>query len=950
MDRKFSSNKDDVHISQESKDKSVSELLSSYYSISDTKQQNTDSSSDFTSSKAVNPTSVIDKDFLSHTFDVDYHLDNILKNNSISDTISFLRKLERETRQLTAGKQLLIYDNYECLFSALDTIQGINKDLDGVETNLRNLNASQIKAASKDITSKYGIRDKFLQISQMSKAANVFKFLASLCNTIGSFSSSNTLFCSNEDESSNVLKFSRKEVLYFCSRVYYVFKYFDANYTFLFSSYYGILTDLISRNTRSLLSEDEPLDPEDSVELCKSLRELSFDERQLLELYFYNLSSLLESKMKNLFMNYTNDDFSFSTLCKEVFASLLWVVYESVSNEKFVAFLSSLKGSKKRHKFCFYCNDEFEVDFKKDQSDLFNSFNLESTKECRCSGESLASQFVLYYSQASFYIIAYLISSYKHTLVTKEAYEGLTGLFGRLYTLDVRNGNQALFAEQTHNWLMYVCVLYLQHLFFKLYDSVIYKSVSLLNGTFNSDLNAYILSSFEKLVQELQCFKDLVREVSSSLKNNFEQVFNALLAIYTCGIKYIYHLIFVNINSISYRTGEVDYLDSLSNMVSLRSCTEKTREHMAEDFVKQTAQRLAGEDKGSQVDDGRTMFSLLEFMDRNVKSQLKKFKFDGSHHRTYTKNLLSFLIKFESVFGGVGGVLEKNCSEAYKMFKQGSRCAHLRAPESGHHEELKSKMRRHVLSNTNHAKFQTIFDEFMGNEQVPVLNVILLAHEYAILSRRHFPMKLSEEGVDHTAVLDGKKVVTSTKGTGASEETVYKTHFETFNVSIEELANELVAQIMLAYIDKSLKIVRYVLDNLESGVDVIDESVKDFTLLLSDVLQDVNLLNMAQVSAEVASENKNLDKMLNSALNSSDTSPLVNVYNYRFNTSRDMCLKLFTMHIVQALSQYKASYNVDESHLTRFYDGLKQQILIIFKKNLDLFIMQSVWERVMTIQ
>ncbi|UKK01196.1 hypothetical protein MACK_002009 [Theileria orientalis] len=949
MDRTISSAKDDVHISQQTKDKSVSELLSSYYRISDNTQENSESSSDLTSSKTANPTFAIDKDFLAHTFDVDYHFDNILKNNSISDTISFLRKLERETRQLTAGKQLLIYDNYECLFSALDTIQGINKDLDGVETNLRNLNASQIKAASKDITSKYGIRDKFLQISQLSKAANVFKFLASLCNTLASFSSSNTLFYSNEDESSKVLKFSRKDVLYFCSRVYYVFKYFDAKYTFLFSRYYGLLTDLVSRNTSSLVLEDDPLNPEDLFELCNSLKELSFDEKQLLELYFYNLSSLLESNMKNLFMNYTNDDFSFSTLCKEVFDSLLWVVYESVSNEKFVAFLSSLESSKKRHKFCFYCIDELKVDFKKDGSDLFSSFNLVSKKECGCSDESLASQFVLYYSQASFYIFAYLITSYNYTLVTKDACEGLTGLFGRLYTLDVKNENQALFSEQTLNWLMYVCVLYLQQLFFKLYDSVIYKSISLLNGTFNSDLNSYIISSFEKLVQEMKCFSDFVKEVSNSLKNNFEEVFNSLLAIYTCGFKYIYHLIFVNINSISYRTGEVDYLDSLSNMMSLRSCTEKNRDHMVEDFVRQTAQRLSVEDKASQVEDGKTMFSLLEFMDRSVKSQLKKFKFDASHHKMYTKNLLSFLIKFESVFGSLGGALERNFKQSYKMFKEGSVISHLRATESSHHEALKLKMKRHVLRNTNHVRFQTIFDEFMANEQVPILNLLLLSHEYAKLSRRHFPLKLSEEPGDHIGSGDGKNTDRNTHCTDTREEKVYKTHFETFNINIEELANELVAQIMLGYIDKSLKIVRYVLDNLECGLDLVDESIKDFTILLSDVLQDVNLLNMAQVSAEVASENKNLDKMLNSALNSSDTSALVNVYNYRFNTSRDMCLKLFTMHIVQALSQYKASHNVDENQLTRFYDGLKQQILIIFKKNLDLFIMQSVWEKVMNI-
>ncbi|UKJ88819.1 hypothetical protein MACJ_002065 [Theileria orientalis] len=949
MDKTTSSIKDDVHISQQTKDKSVSELLSSYYSISDNTQQNPESSVDFTSSTTVNSTSAIDKDFLSHTFDVDYHLDNILRNNSISDTISFLRRLERETRQLTAGKQLLIYDNYECLFSALDTIQGINKDLDGVETNLRNLNASQIKAASKDITSKYGIRDKFIQISQLSKAANVFKFLASLCNTLASFSRSNTLFYSNENEDSNLLKFSRKDVLYFCSRVYYVFRYFDAKYTFLFSSYYGMLTDLVSRNMSSLLLEDDPLNPEDSFELCKSLRELSFDENQLLELYFYNLSSLLESKMKNLFMNYTNDDFSFSTLCKEVFDSLLWVVYESVTNEKFVSFLRSLESSKKRHKFCFYCIDELKVDFKNDGSDLFTSFNLESTKECECSGDDLASQFVLYYSQASFYIFAYLISSYNYTLVTKEAYEGLTGLFGRLYTLDVKNENQALFSEQALNWLMYVCVLYLQHLFFKLYDSVIYKSISLLNGTFNADLNGYILSSFEKLVQELQFFSDLVKEVSSSLKNDFEHVFNSLLAIYTCGLKYIYHLIFVNINSICYRTGEVDYLDSLSNMMSLRSCTEKNRDHMVEDFVRQAAQRLSAEDKASQIEDGKTMFSLFEFMDRSVKSQLKKFKFDACHHKMYTKNLLSFLIKFEPVFGALGGVLERNFRQAYKMFKEGRLSAHLKVPESAHHEALKLKMRIHVLRATNHVRFQTIFDEFMDSDQVPILNMLLLSHEYAKLSTRHFPLKLSEESGDHNAGDNIKNRDASNKGTDNREETVYKTHFETFNVNIEELANELVGQIMLGYIDKSLKIVRYVLDNLECGVDVVDESIKDFTILLSDVLQEVNLLNMAQVSAEVASENKNLDKMLNSALNSSDISPLVNVYNYRFNTSRDMSLKLFTMHIVQALYQYKASYNVDENHLTRFYDGIKQQILIIFKKNLDLFIMQSVWERVMNI-
>ncbi|XP_955194.1 uncharacterized protein TA04890 [Theileria annulata] len=925
MDSATSCSHNNSSLSLENSDKSVSELLSSYYDILEDLPESSPLEGTKSVHKLKRSVSILNKEFLSHSFDVDYHLDQILRNNSISDTIGLLRKLEREIRQLTAGKQLLIYDNYECLFSALDTVHDINNELDQVENNLKILNTSQVKAASKDITSRYGIRDSFLNISQLSKAGNVFMFLSNLCNTLVSFNTSKGLFYSSSEETSNFVKYSTKDVLYFCSTVYQVFKQFDQNYNFLFSSYYPILTNLISRNVSLLLGNQEPLYSDALVDTCKFLQKLSFNPIQLSEFYFLKMSSYLESKIRNLFINYGNSDLSYSSLCKEVYDSL-FLVYDSVSNENFKALFNSLDLTGERENMCFYCFDNFEVKYEYDsQSKLFSSFIL-SSNSCSCCSDDLLVQFLMHYTHSSFFPLTYSITSYKFNLKTRDVVSGLTVLFERLTQLKIEDKYQVLFLEQCTTWLMVVTVLYVQYLFFKLYESVISKLVSFLNGSYNSDFN-YVVSTFEKLVEELRELAHFVKDLGIFLRNKFEQVFNSLIVVYHCGIKYICELVFDNLVNLKFKPEE-DNLYSTSNLI-IRS-SDKT--NLTRDYLNESGQNL---DLNLE---NNYQFSVIEFMDRNIKLHFKNFKFDPKN-KLYMKNLLLFLLKFEELFQSLLTVLERNFNESYRMYTTESLVLSINPNSEFNH--FKCKFREHFIKNSNNIFFNTIFDDLFIDEHLPILNVLLLSHKYANENKVFFPLKnYTNESSDEQ---ESKSNTSNPKLDDFS-----KSHFERFNISITEMTNNVISHIMFDYIYQALKILRFVLDNLLLGNDVIDESIKDFTILLSEVLQDVNLLTISR-TPETANLNKDLDKVINTFLNNSDFSILSSVYKFKFNASRDMCLKLFTLHIVQALFEYKSEYLIDKEILTKFYEDLKRQILIIFKKNLDLFIMQSVWEKVLNV-
>ncbi|EAN31242.1 Vps51/Vps67 family protein [Theileria parva strain Muguga] len=934
MDLASSFTHNDSSLSLETSDKSVSELLSAYYNISEDLPESSSLENDKSEYKLKRSASILNKEFLSHSFDVEHHFDQILRNNSISDTIGLLRKLEREIRQLTAGKQLLIYDNYECLFSALDTVHNINKELDQVQNNLKTLNSSQVKAASKDITSRYGIRDNFLHISNLSKAGNVFMFLSNLCNTLVSFNTSKGLFYSSSEETSNFVKYSPKDVLYFCSTVYQVFKQFDQNYNFLFSSYYPILTNLISSNVTLMLSNQESLYSDALVDTCKFLHKLSFNQHQLYEFYFFKLSSFLENKIRNLFINYSNSDFSYNSLCNDVFESL-FLVYDSVSNENFKAFLNSLDLTGERGNLCFYCFDNLEVQYEyNSKSKLFSSFKL-SSNSCSCCTEDLLVQFLMHYTHTSFFPLTYSITSYKYNLKTRDVTSGLTVLFERLTQLKISDNYQLLFLEHCTTWLMVLSLLYVQHLFFKLYESIISKLVSFLNGSYTSDFN-YVLTSFEKLVEELRDVSHFAKDLSVFLKNGFEQVFNSLVFVYFCGIKYICYLVFVNIVKLRFKSGETQ-LYSTSNLMTLRSCDEKNKNSLIDHFLTESGRNL-----DLNVDNDFNLFSVIEFMDRNVKLHFKNFKFD-SNNKLYMKNLLLFLLKFEELFQSLLTVLERNFNESHKMLTTNSLVLSINPKTNSEFNHVKCKFREHFIKNTNNLFFNTIFDDLFIDEHLPLLNVLLLSHKYANESKAYFPLKNYTSGFSET--FEGKFTNSDYK---LRDDCFSKNHFERFNISITEMTNNVISHIMFDYIYQALKILRFVLENLMLGNDVVDESIKDFTILLSEVLQDVNVLTISH-TPETANLNKDLDKVINTFLNNSDFSILSNVYKFKFNASRDMCLKLFTLHIVQALYQYKTEYLIDKNNLIKFYEDLKRQILIIFKKNLDLFIMQSVWEKVLNL-
>ncbi|EKX72676.1 conserved hypothetical protein [Theileria equi strain WA] len=880
-------------------DKSVSDILSTYYSINE-KHDLGNGKSDTTVSNDIFANTEID--FSSSNFDVELHLDDILKVSGISDTLALLRKLEREIRQLTAGKQILIYDNYECLFSALDTLHFINTELSTVQRHLSNLRSSEIKAASKDITSRHGIRDKLIAMSHFSGIINIFSSLASI-NKFFVTSLSQILGPGLEDGTHNP---SPKEILSVCSKLYGIFCGIKGEKCseLLITFYYDTLKRLVSINTRKIIEDINANYTISSLcELCCIFDDLKLDKWQILHFYYKTLSSKIHRSVNNLNSRHEAGDISNNDLFSELYF-ILNDIYSAISSSDASGLEHRLKDCTKNGGLCLFCSSEFDIKFLESENDsIYSYYFLESNTNCECLTDGIKVQFILYHPQKVFFLLLPLILG-NSLLNTDDIISGLTFLIEKIGHVETKNEIASLYVDVCHKWILFASFLYLQKLFFTLYSGIIDKIFEFITVPSTKYIDTLVHEDLQKLlVEDISHLFEFVKDLQLSLGIHIVTEFYSFLVVYILNIKKIFTIFLEELLSVK---PEEKHTHSLTSLLTMRE--------YAADCKPSFIREICFGQKSNNMED--SLDSQL-YIDHYIRKEIaEKVEAIADGRKALLIRLILCIGSIEKLFEGIPNLLRAHFPGAIHTYNTLELTLECKMDIST--SETIINYKRFVLYKTKSTDNNTPLTHLLPDDNIPFVHMIYIA----LKETEMFPLKY------FTTDDDAREIKP----------------FILENVNTSHLANKIISEVMSQYLNRAYSIIKYSLDKLENGHEVTGTSVKDFTVLLSEMLEDLNSITHTS-SVELASVNVEFDNLLNFCNTNKDVLNLMGAYT--FNLSKDMSLKLFTLHIAQCFNQYRSLYIVENDLFHKLMNGMKQQLLIVFKKTLDVIIMQSLWDKIL---
>ncbi|GBE62434.1 Vacuolar sorting-associated, putative [Babesia ovata] len=957
--------------SREGAEASVSSLLSSFYDVG---QQNdaTDGSKAYSASDQSQDS--WDEALLSgaifgnEDFDVDQCLTTALKKYSMVELIALLRRLEREVRQFTAGKQILIYDNYECLFSSLDTVHEINADLTVLQKQLYTLKSSQIKASSVDISSRYGFREKLRGITELNRVLNIFQALACIATCLHNATKEPT----TGDESKEHF-FKLLELL---GRVYVILNMVrersgpkTANIK-LFQTFNQKIRILIPNVVSGIVRhvKNEFMSQNVLVDICCNLAVTHITATQLWEIYWVNKSLGFKSRLHDLIDVAGDSSVTLHSLSNHVINFLMYVL-EAVYSDgyfKLARFIESNtdgvpeedgENPRKRDMACiFCCADDCDIVFeyhgdgtngnveeghigdKTGETPVYRHYWLanKSSKPCVCIKENIAEQFVVCYVQLAFATLQPRLMDRSKHITWNEIIFVLTCILDKVKSIPKGEVMAKLLADISFGWILLTVLLYLQKQFYPVYDAV--ASAILSASESRKDDNPFedVYAKVERTLKDVADVMRFVDDLGDAMHLSLRPLFTSFLAFYIGSLKSVFNAQFKVLVHASDASQEDDYsLGSLAWLLSLRGSKELNRQELMGERIKESRAnyRHAEANKsilGNAFDDDSVESELLvlrlglsveHYLEWKMRKDAKELPPSGNNMTAALTHLVTLMVPFNLIFNRINTLAGQHCSGVSSMLTSGALEMLLPSVPI-------SPMNVFDTEINTCAYLSGLMDYAIGQN---CLEGLLRDHHIHLTAILHAAYRFAKEHSTWGLVPIIKAVPCDVKRSGRYSLMEGCALFDMHHITLRVLSH-----VMIGCMRRANTLIRYAMESLEYGDVTAEDAVKDLTGVLYDAIEFLNATADPTLSGEITYiQVAELNRKLKYMSSKSDVDAYNVIRELSFVPSKDMCLKLFTIHVAQSIARNSRLHVITKETLRGLTSRIEKQLVMAFKKSSD---------------
>lgn len=944
--------------------RSVSDLLSSFYDVDNSKDD--DSQEEECSSNSVahypgDDVALSGTIFGKEDFNVSECLNTVLKKYSMVDLIVLLRRLEREVRQFTAGKQLLIYDNYECLFTALDTVHEINDELIVVQKHLQALKASQIKASSIDISSRYGIREKLVKFSELNRLLNIFQVLASIANCL----------CVAREEASSKLesKAGVLELLRISAKVFVLLKTVQercgpkVRNIQLFHTFNKYAMDLMSQIIKRLnkMLKSEYVSHNELISICCNLAKSRLVCKQVWEYYWVSKSFVLRQKLESILKLAKTSTTTLYVLSNDIVDFVLSVV-EAVWSEGYSNLVKHTEANKCNEPPqyqqdvvnavpCMFCiGEDFELYYHADEiiqdcgtrvneyetNYLTHSFcyvKLLSEYHCKCMRGHVGHQVASLYVQLAFASLQYRMMSTHNKSNTNEVVFLLTSMLDKFKAIRKDDSLVRYITNISSKWILLIILLYLQKLFYPIYNAL---SNSVLSPE-QQGQNAFKALEIQVdaiLKEDVTEMLTIVDDLSNVMHTSLRPLFSSYLMLYIINLKNIFRALYKGcIVSYESQNNVVDRLASLSLLTSLRGNSGTTRlrlinEHMQ--MKRSGAYTVLCENKPFVYADEsnndkhmaptvKAAISVDHYLEMLAKRKTNITPFTSTTLRHNLSRVILSMYDFDTVFERI---LKRAMEKVGRPSTVVTNVDIHMAPQAVNAvmpEHLKKNLQAYLSTFVNDGHVQNYFEKMFNDDRIHLTAILSAVDQYDkgtvsfTIPMEHLLTDKSENDVNLLG----------------NEEPVKQCPFD--------LTQSIISYVMNAYIAIANRIVRVTMEGIESEASNIDAAIKDFTGMMYEMIEFLDSFSdAAPVDEATKGRAVELNKKLSDIICFNDIRSLSCVYLFPFLPSKELCLKLFTIRIAQLIADASHQHVVNTEHLKGILARIEMQLLVAFRKSTDI--------------
>ncbi|CDR98083.1 hypothetical protein, conserved [Babesia bigemina] len=958
--------------SRERAEASVSSLLSSFYDV-DQQDEATDGSKAFSpndqSQDSWDEALMSGAIFGNEDFDVDQCLTTALKKYSMVELIALLRRLEREVRQFTAGKQILIYDNYECLFSSLDTVHEINADLTVLQKQLYTLKSSQIKASSVDISSRYGFREKLRGITELNRVLNIFQALACIATCLHNATKEPT----TGDESKEHF-FKLLELL---GRVYVILNVVrersgpkTANIK-LFQTFNQKIRILIPNVVTGIVRhvKSEFMSQNVLVDICCNLAVTRITAKQLWEIYWVNKSLGLKSRLQELTNEVSDSSVTLHSLSNHVINFLMYVL-EAVYSDgyfKLARFIESNADgmpdgdeaiAKERDMACiFCCEDDCDIIFEYHGNGADGSVEEEHAgnntaetpvykyywlanhrpKQCVCIKENIVEQFVVCYVQLAFATLQPRLMDRSKHVTWNEIIFVLTCILDKIKSVPKGETMAKLLADISFGWILLTVLLYLQKQFYPVYDAVASAIVSASEGRNDDSPFEDVYIKVERILKDdVADVMRFVDDLGDAMHLSLRPLFTSFLAFYIGSLKSVFNAQFNVLVHASEARQEDEYsLGSLAWLLSLRGNKESNRRELMGERIKESRAnyRHAEANKsilGIAFDEESVESELLllrlglsveHYLEWKMRMHAKDLPPVGNNMRATLTHLVALMAPFNGVFNRIKTLTGQHCSGASSMLTSGALEMMLPnvpiSPVNVFDKEINTCT--YLTGLMDFAIGQNYLEGLLRNHHIHLTAMVHAAHRFA---KEHSTFGLVP--IIKVASCDVKR---SNRYALMEGSVLLDMHHITLRV---------LSHVMITCMRRANTLIRHAMESLEYGDVAAESAVRDLTGVLYDVIEFLNATADPTLSGEITYiQVAELNRKLKYMSSKSDVDAYNVIQELSFVPSKDMCLKLFTIHVAQSIARNSRLHVISKETLRGLTSRIEKQLVMAFKKSSD---------------
>ncbi|KAK1936511.1 hypothetical protein X943_003954 [Babesia divergens] len=953
----------DTDFAEADAERSVADLLSAFHDADD--DENGTSTGKTNTSNCGTPHSEEDAIltgaiFTQEDFDLDSCLNTALTKYSMVDLIALLRRLEREVRQFTAGKQLLIYDNYECLFTALDTVHEINGELTVIQKHLQALKTSQIKASSIDISSRYGIREKLLKISEINRVLNIFQALTSIATCLSD--------AKQKAAKTDMDKRCVTHLLETIAKVHVILNVVSeraepkANKIKLFHTFNKYIKEIIPDIIKGMnrLFKNERLSHDELVNICSNLAKSHMTDKQVWGYYWLNKSLLLRHRLERIVKDVKSSTVTLYALSNSITDFLLSVV-EAVHSDGYLNLTKCVEASSKQgcrdinmdEAACIFCCDSINGVAFTDSENNKNAGTREDPTgdtasptyshywvqappghKCTCITDEMAQQFASCYVQLAFAALQHRIMNRAKTITTNELIFVLTGILDKLKNIRKEDLIVRYIMDIACRGMLSIVLLHLQNLFYPIYEAG--ADVILLFSE-NSNIFKGVADMVDHLLKdEVIDLLNFVDDLGTAMQLSLRSILSSFVMLYIAYLKHIFNLLFKwLVTAYDSKHEKNDYLASVSSLLALRGSSGSTRQRLMAEHLEVTKERnrkalndaiastsgVNWELMGSELERMKTALSVDHFVECMLREKVDKWSSTESVMRSTLAHIIESIYRFNRIFDDITKETAEKLGRPSTLVT-GTDLKVMIPPSTNLPTQTCVPIARSIYL-ADIIKYEPTgcyIDGLFGDQLVHPFHMIYAIHKFDKEGSLTglIPLIKTPEG-------DDDKGGEAKRKSGLVE------------VNSLQLAQNIISYVMCGYVTTANAIIRCAMENVESGESMADLSIKDFTGMMYDMIEFLNATADAALGDEpTQAKITEMHRKLNDIIGRHDIHGLNSIYEFQFIPSKEFCLKLFTIRIAQCISRAAKEHAMKVEHLTGIISRIEMQLLVAFRKSSDI--------------